>query len=977
MSDLDAVRARLRAARGAEYWKTLEEVADAPAFRELVARQLPAPPPWLDPLRRREFLKLAAASLALGGLGACAARPREPIVPYVHAPEGVVPGKALTFATAMPEPAGLGLGLLVESHLGRPTKVEGNPEHPASLGATDAWAQASVLTLYDPERLQAVTFGGAIRTWPDFLAAFRSALAVQRARRGTGLRILTETVTSPTLGRQLGTLLAELPEARWHQWEPAGRDAVRAGTLAAFGEDVRPVLRLRDADVIVALDADLLASGPASLVHARDFAARRRPDGPMTRLYAAETPLTPTGAKADHRLALPPRDVAALARALAARTGVAGARGDVPAGVPSRWLDAVAADLRAHRGRSLVVAGETQPAEVQALAHLANAALGNVGQTVAYVPPVEARSEDQLASVRALVDDLRAGRVELLVVLGGDPAFNAPADLGFAEAMARAALRVHLSLYANETAAQGHWVVPAAHYLESWSDVRAFDGTASIVQPLIAPLYGGRTAHELLAVMREGPVASGHDAVRATWQAGGALASDDAWRSALERGIVPGTAATPRSVSPRPAPPAPAAAPGGGLEVAFRPDPMVHDGRFAANAWLQELPRPISHITWTAPVEIGPATADRLGLRTEDVVEIAFHGRTVRAPVLVAPGHAADALTVPFGYGGRGPYQERGFDGYALRVADALWRGDGVQVRATGARTPLPRTQHHHDMHGRDIVRTYPIAEYRGRPPGGGNPLAALHVRESLYPEWEYDGYRWGMTVDLAACVGCQACIVACQAENNIPVVGPTEVMRGREMHWLRVDSYHTGDPAAPETAFMPVPCMHCEKAPCEVVCPTEATVHGAEGLNQMVYNRCVGTRYCSNNCPYKVRRFNFFEYARWDVPSLKLLYNPDVTVRSRGVMEKCTYCVQRIVRTRIAAETEDRRIRDGEVVTACQQACPAEAIVFGDLNDPSSRVRLRKTETRNYALLEELNTEPRTTYLAGLTNPNPELARG
>ena len=972
MTDLDAVRARLAAARGAQYWRTLEEVADSEAFAELVAREMPAATAlWLDPMQRRSFLKLMAAAFALGGIGGCTQGPSEPIVPYVHAPEGMVPGRPVYFATAMPTPGGLGLGLLVESHLGRPIKVEGNTRHPASLGATDAQAQASVLTLYDPDRLQAVTFGGAIRTWADFLAACRAALAVQRGRRGAGLRILTETVTSPTLGAQLRAVLEQYPEAHWHQWEPTSTDAVRAGALAAFGDDVRPLYRFADADVVVALDADFLGCGPAHLAHVREFAARRRPGSAMNRLYVAESALTPTGAKADHRLPLRAADVAALARALAAAAGVPGATAPPGDQLPRKWIEAVARDLARHRGRSLVIAGETQPADVQALAHLMNAALGNVGKTLTYAPPVEVRSEDQLASLRALVDDMAAERVEMLLILGGDPAFNAPVDLPFADAMAKVPLRIHLSLYANDTAARAHWVVPAAHYLESWSDVRAFDGTVTIVQPLIAPLYDGKSAHELLAVAADGPTRAGYDIVRGRWQTERRVADfDDQWRSWLEAGVVPGTAVTTRYVLPRRAPAAPPGTQASGLEVVFRPDPMVHDGRFAANAWLQELPRPLSRLTWDNAVQVAPATAARLGVHTEDVVELAFAGRTVQAPVLVAPGQAEGSLTVHFGYGGRGPFQHEGFNAYAIRTADALWSGIGVAVHPTGTRRTLARTQHHQRMEGRDIVRAYPIDRYRA-----GAAREPETTAESLYPDWEYAGYRWGMAIDLSTCVGCNACVAACQAENNIPVVGRKEVLRGREMHWIRIDTYFTGDPATPDAYFMPVPCMHCENAPCEVVCPVEATVHGAEGLNEMVYNRCVGTRYCSNNCPYKVRRFNFFEYSRWNSESLKLLYNPDVTVRSRGVMEKCTYCVQRIVQTRIAAEKENRRIADGEVVTACQQACPAEAIVFGDLNDPASRVRVLKAEERNYALLAELNTHPRTTYLAAVSNPNPELA--
>jgi len=969
MTDLAALRTRLAATRGVEYWQTLDELAGDAAFQEAVARAYPAAGPvWLDPIRRRAFLKLMAASFALGGLAACGSRSREPIVPYVRAPEHVVPGKPLYFATAMPSAGGLGLGLLVESHLGRPVKVEGNPDHPASLGATDRWAQASVLTLYDPERIQAPLFAGAIRTWPDFVSTMRSAIAVQRARKGAGLRILTETVTSPTVGAQLTALLAALPEARWHQWDPAASDAVRAGALAAFGDDVRPIHRLEEADVIVALDCDFLDCGPAHLVDVRRFAARRRPGQPMNRLYVAEPGLTPTGAKADHRVAVRAIDVGLVASALAARLGVPGTPETAPAPVPTPWLEAVVRDLAAHRGRSAVLVGATQPATVQALGHLLNAALGNAGRTVAYVLPPEARSEDRLASLRALVDDMQAGKVELLLVVGGDPAFTAPADVPFAAAMEHVPLRAHASLYFDETAARSHWAVPLAHYLEAWDDVRAFDGTATIVQPLIAPLFGGRSTSELMALFGDQPLATGYELVRAQWQGGWRGADfEAAWRTWLEAGVVADTAFRPRTTAARPAPAEPPGA-GVGLEVVFRPDPAVHDGRFAQNAWLQELPKPLSHVTWDTTAHVSAATAARLHVATGDVVDVRFRDRSVAAPVWVAPGQADDSVTIHFGYGGRGPFAEHGYDGYAIRSSGALWSGTGAVLNPTGTRRKLAITQGHQRMEGRDIVRMLPIGRYDT----GSVPSAET---DSLYPPWRYDGHRWAMSIDLGACVGCKACVLACQAENNIPVVGKAEVLRGREMHWLRVDTWFTGDPADPGTAFMPVPCMHCENAPCELVCPVEATVHDAEGLNDMVYNRCVGTRYCSNNCPYKVRRFNFFEYSRWNVDSLKLLYNPDVTVRSRGVMEKCTYCVQRITQVRIAAEREDRRVRDGEVVPACAQACPAEAIVFGDLNDEGSRVRLRKAEARSYALLAELNTQPRTTYLAAITNPEPELA--
>jgi molybdopterin-containing oxidoreductase family iron-sulfur binding subunit len=598
---------------------------------------------------------------------------------------------------------------------------------------------------------------------------------------------------------------------------------------------------------------------------------------------------------------------------------------------------------------------------------------------------------------------MAAGRVELLVIIGGNPVYTAPADLRFAEHLGKVGTRVHLSLYDDETSALCHWHIPEAHYLESWSDTRAYDGTVSIVQPLIAPLYNGKSAHELLAVLIDQPNRSDYDIVREHWQnqhSSGTLPTvtqqsfEQFWRTALHEGFIAGTASAAKRLALKTdwmtsdsglrTPDSSQS-----LEIIFRPDPTIYDGRFANNGWLQELPKPLTKLTWDNAAMVSPATARRLGLSSTtgwrggehgtiytDIVELEYRGRTVRAPIWIVPGHAEDCVTVHLGYGrtqaGKGGTGV-GFNAYALRLSDAAWFGPGLTLRKTDERYPLACTQFHHNIEGRDLVRSTSLEEYRQHPAFAQEGHESAR-NPSLYPKDEYPGYAWGMAIDMTTCIGCNACVVACQAENNIPIVGKTEVMHGREMHWLRIDTYHKGDSANPETYYQPLPCMHCENAPCELVCPVAATTHSAEGLNDMVYNRCVGTRYCSNNCPYKVRRFNFFQYADWDTPSLKLLRNPDVTVRSRGVMEKCTYCVQRISRARIEAEKAGRPIRDGEIVTACQAACPAQAIVFGNINDPNSRVSQLKAEPRNYGLLAELNTQPRTTYLAAIRNPNREI---
>jgi len=1001
----------------AEFWRTLEERAGDPAFQEHLYNEFPSEIEAItDPVARRTFLKLMGASMALAGVAACTRQPAEKIVPYVRQPEELILGRPLFFATAMPL-GGTAIGLLVESHEGRPTKIEGNPLHPSSRGATDIYAQAAILGLYDPDRSQTLTNLGEIRPWSAFLGAIRAALTAQQPLKGAGIRLLTESINSPTLAAQIREVLARFPSAKWHQWDPAGREYAHAGAKLAFGRYVDAQYRLEQADVIVSLDADFLGCGPGSLRYAREFAARRRPEPAdrMNRLYVTECMPTSTGARADHRLPLKPSEIEPLARALARAVGSGQPGGPAsPTGTvrPSegrtRWTDAVAKDLLAHRGRSLVIAGDGQPPAVHSLAHAMNQALGNVGKTIVYTSPAEAEPVNQLDSLRDLVADMDAGKVDLLLILSGNPVYTAPADLRFADAMAKVRLRAHLSLYDDETSALCQWQIPEAHFLEAWSDTRGDDGTVSIVQPLIAPLYSGRSAHEFLAALGDRPERSGYDIVRDHWNVPAATeGSDLVWRRWLHNGVVErppeplvnvSVAANAAAAvgSGAPIVPTPqggeggSQTPRGGLEISFRNDPCVLDGRFSNNGWLQELPKPITRLTWGNAVFVSPATAQRLranqypayqggehGQTIGDVVDLKFEGRSVRGTLFTVAGHPDDCVTVNVGYGrtrAGGVGTGVGFNANTIRTSSAWSFGAGAEIALTGERAPLACVQYHHLMEGRGMVRAVTLEEYAHDPKivheGDETPPKTL----TLYTEYPYDGNKWGMAIDINACIGCNACVIGCQAENNIPVVGRDQVLRGREMHWLRIDTYYRGPAENPETYFQPVPCMQCENAPCEVVCPVGATAHSHEGLNDMVYNRCVGTRYCSDNCPYKVRRFNFLLYQDWNTPSLKLMRNPDVTVRSRGVMEKCTYCVQRINAAKIDSEKQGRPIRDGEIVTACQQVCPAEAIVFGNLNDPASRVTQLKAQERNYSLLGELNTRPRTTYLAAIRNVNPEL---
>jgi MoCo/4Fe-4S cofactor protein with predicted Tat translocation signal len=1027
-----------------EFWRSLEELAGDAEFQALVEQEFPHLQTLRgDPMSRRRFLTLMGASLGLAGLTGCpTAAPEQKIVPYVRAPERLVAGQPLYFATAMPL-AGFGQGVLVESHEGRPTKIEGNPEHPGSprpadspaaakFGPTSVLAQASILGLYDPDRSRTVTHLGEISSWDAFLAALSSTLA----GRGTRLRILTETVTSPSLAHYLARIVNAIPGARWHVYEPINRENIArgsrlalrrengAGAVPAAAESFEPQYRLDRANVILSLDADFLSCGPAHLLHHQQFATRRRHrradrDRPMNRLYVIESSVTTTGAVADHRLAVKPSEVEQIACALAARIDDRFRALEARANLAliarlGPWLNAVAQDLKKqeNRGASMVIAGESQSPFVHALAHALNHVLGNVGQTVSYTAAIESKPSER-GTLKELADDMAAGNVDVLLILGGNPVYTAPADLDFAARLEQVppqpgrGFRAHLSTHQDETSALCHWHIPEAHYLESWGDVRAHDGTVSLIQPLIAPLYGGKASLEVLAAVLEPSAASLYDLVRgywrsifdpsvrqhrdvrSAWERAGLLNAftgdfETWWQRALHDGVIAGTRLPAANVVLRDDWLQRAEARGEpareGMEIAFRPDAAVDDGRFANNGWLQELPRPISKLTWDNAILISPTTAVRLGFapaeRPEQVdgkqAELTYFGRSVTGPLLVAPGHPDDSLTVHLGYGrtragrvGNGV----GFDACKLRTWNAPSSGIGATLRLTGQMQPLARTQQHHLMENRDLVRAGTPEHPPAMPHPPRRSLTLYNENEHLQaPD------QWGMVVDQSLCTGCSACVVACQAENSIPVVGKDQVMRGREMHWLRIDSYYRGDRAQPETYFQPVPCMHCENAPCEVVCPVAATVHTSDGLNDMIYNRCVGTRYCSNNCPYKVRRFNFYEFADWNTDSLRLQRNPEVTVRSRGVMEKCTYCVQRIRAGQIQAGREDRPIRDGEVMTACQTACPAGAIIFGNLTERASKVAAMQEEPYRYGLLEELNTRPRTTYLAAFRNPNPDM---
>ena len=1002
---LAQVREQLKGKKGKRYWRSIDELAETPEFAEAVSKEFPdAAQEWIDPTSRRGFLKLMGASMALAGLAGCTKQPDEPIYPYVKQPEDLVLGKSNYFASAHPFPTG-GVPLLVKSDAYRPIKVDGNPDHAYNLGSSDVFTQGTLLDLYDPDRSQRALLRGNTADWVDFYSAYREKLTESKGNGGEGIYFLSTSITSPTLQRQWSEASKAYPKAKLVQYEPA-----LAGTL--FAKGVNPQFSLADADVIVSLDADFLsgASYPGFHKLSRDYAMRRKdPSQPMNRLYVIESTPTTTGMKAEHRLGLRASEIPAFAAALAAAVGASGLSAPAYSWTEeqTKFLQALAKDLKASAGKSVVIHGLYQHASVGMSALAINTALGNVGKTAVFRADSAASpftSADQLADFKNLVADLNAGKVDWLIMLNSNPVYDAPVDFDFKNAMAKAKVSVHLGSHVAETGEEAIWHLPAAHYLESWSDVRSYDGTVSIVQPLIEPLYGGHTAHDFFQAMLDEPQTSAYTAVKQTW--GAQLGKGDAdlnWRKVLHAGWIEGTSFSGEASTAGPYTPPPAPAAKDAFEVIFRPDPNIYDGRYSNVGWLQELPKPVTNLSWDNAALVAPETITKLGVEEGDIVELTVGSYKVKAPIAVAFGHPENSATVYLGYGREAAGRVgsgQGFNAYAIRTSDAPFYTSGSIKKVDGKWGLAITKSHFQDHRGkfaggkgdgnsslewneaeeRGVIRAATLEEWTKNPNfanADDEEHPVDHRETSLFPNWEYKNNAWGMSIDLNSCVGCNACIVGCYAENNIAVVGKQQVRIGRNMQWLRIDTYFEGDLSAPRAHFQPMACQHCENAPCEQVCPVGATVHTPEGLNSMVYNRCVGTRYCSNNCPYKVRRFNFLLFSDFETESLKLMRNPDVSVRSRGVMEKCSYCVQRIQEAKINADKENRGVHDGEIVTACQQACPTQAITFGNLNDKDSKVAKLRGDKRSYSVLADLNTRPRTQYMAAVLNPNPELAEG
>jgi len=1029
---------------GRLYWKSLGERSETPEFQEWLQREFPsgAAEFWGDGVSRRNFLQLMGASLALAGLGMTGCRrPEAYVVAHSKTPEWDLPGDLRYYATSFPTRTG-SEPLLATSFNGRPIKIEGNPEHPQSRGKSSTYAQASLLGLYDPNRSTTPVHRGE----PTTAEAFKEALSGwQRQWQGTGgagWAVLSGDMLSPTSQRLKDELMARYPNVLWSTYEPAynGNDLKAATRL--FGANKKQRLRMEKARIILSLDADFLSSEQGDLADIRGFSQGRELKDlkdSMNRLYVVEPRYTLTGAMADHRLRLPACQTAHLAALLAAEFGIGTAPGQL-GGVDPKWIRECVADLKKHSGKALVVAGPHQPVEVHQLAAAMNQALGAYGKTIDVIPWKQGRGIE----IGELAETIKSGTTRGLILLNTNPVYNAPADLDWPRLQASLETVVHFGQHQDESAQNCTWHLPAAHYLESWGDGVSGDGTYCCQQPLILPLFGGWTTDQLLISLSGGEVPDGPQAVQATFEKVAGTSDRIEWNRFVRTGFLKQQASA-AAVSPVGSPVGIPRAPQLGvdnLEIVFVPDASLDDGSYANNGWLQEAPDPITKTTWDNAAQISPKTADELGLfyqtikgvETTDVVEISVGGKSVEMAIIVVPGHADYTLTLPLGYGREqlgDVAKGTGFNVYPLRGEKEPYFLTGAKVRSTGRRYEFAITQEHWSMEGRGIVREAPLEKLRKEPDIIRHLGMESHTPEnkSFYkpPEFDYEKYhQWGMTIDLSTCIGCNACTIACQAENNIPIVGKDQVKRGREMHWIRIDRYFTGVskfqtdagkaeiPNEPEIVTQPVLCQHCENAPCETVCPVNATVHNEEGLNVMAYNRCIGTRYCANNCPYKVRRFNWFDYNQrqldqlyitgrlkeqgaWETVKkplgpkgtdelLQMSKNPNVTVRMRGVIEKCTFCVQRLEMAKIDHKSSGLR-QDGKTVsyealkiptdsvqTACQQACPADAIVFGDLSDPKSRVNQMRKRQQGYKLLDYLNVQPRITYLARIRNPNPNM---
>jgi MoCo/4Fe-4S cofactor protein with predicted Tat translocation signal len=1002
------------------YWKSFSELNDTEDYKKYLHKEFQDDASVLEKKEdRRDFIKFLGATTALAGLTGCSVRrPKQFIKPYAKMPEYIIPGKSLYYATtfALDEDV---LGVLAESYEGRPTKIEGNPLHSSSLGAANAIHQASVLGLYDPDRQMHVVGDSESKSVEQFEGWLKSLGKDLRKTKGKGFSLLTETNVSPTFHRLLKKFKKQYPLSELHRYSPVNRDNQTQGLFSLFSDYVTPQFNYDKADVIVSLDCDFLGVEPGQVLSTKQFSSRRDPEeGKLNRLYSFENSYSLTGAKADHRYRLKSSDIPAVLAYIALnvfenkkfsipkklKIQLAKSSKLAVKNFSEHTLKEISVDVINNGKKSLLVAGQGQAKGVHSIVALVNEALGAVDSTVVYhkLPFYTSKIviEDNVSSINSLVSSMKRGRVDSLLILGGNPVYNAPSDLGFENALSKVATKIHLTERENDTSELCDWVVPKSHFLESWGDQVALNGETSLVQPLIHPMGDSYSSSELLSLLSGGSK-NGYVLVRNTWRSSSSDFNRD-WESWLHNGVI-NNASTVVSASAK----------GSSavmsemlnvfsgtlfnkqIEVVFKPDYSVYDGRFVNNGWLQESPDPITKLTWDNAALISRKTASTLQLKNEDLVRISTRHGEVESPIFILPGHADNSLTLNLGYGQKmaGRVGETtGFDTFSIRTSTEMDALKSITVIKQNKTYPLASTQIHGSLEGRPIYRETTELDYK-KHPNFAKEMVETPPLKSLYDEFSYDkGYQWGLAIDLSKCTGCNACVVGCQSENNIPIVGKDQVLNGREMHWIRIDRYFEGDPDNPSVVEQPMTCLQCEMAPCEQVCPVAATTHSNEGLNDMVYNRCVGTRYCSDNCPTKVRRFNFFDYhqrnpqsqpkerehlfdyMREPDTSIQKQFNPDVTVRMRGIMEKCTYCVQRISKAKIHSKNEGRLVKDGEIKTACQQTCPADAIVFGDILDPKSKVSIMKNKNRDYHILEQLHLKARTSFLASIKNPNPKL---
>jgi MoCo/4Fe-4S cofactor protein with predicted Tat translocation signal len=980
--------------KGKEYWKSLDQLAETKEFKKFLHREFPEGASELEGgMSRRKFFTLMGASMAFAGLVSCR-RPVEKIVPYVKAPEEIIPGIPLFYATTMPFGTS-SYGIVVKSNEGRPTKIEGNPIHPSSMGPSNVFMQASLLNLYDPDRSQKVLNNGAERDWPAFVQYWRELYPTFIDNKGERLAVLSESFASPTCAKLKDQFKATFPNATWATYEPVSDENIIKGTKVATGGDYVLTHSFEKAKVILSLDSDFLNMENENVVNASGFAAGRNVENvqsAMNRLYMAESTFSVTGSMADHRLRLKSSLMLDFALALNKELIKLGVQTGIHS-LPSHghfdqtFIIALAKDLAENKGESLIIAGSQQPPEVHALVLAINSALGNLNKTASLKDSKNIQPAD-IDGTFALKDKIDAGLVDTIFILGGNPVYNAPADLKFRPLLRKVKNSIHLCPSENETSKIVSWHVPQSHYLESWGDARSVNGTTSVIQPLIRPLFESKSIIELLNVIVFGSDVPGYDLVRENWQSIIKTNFEKNWKKVLHDGLLESSALDNSNVSIKTNRINENLAglislskktSKNDLEIVFKPSPSTFDGRFANNGWLMELPHSATKLTWDNAACMSLKTAKEFNVENEDLIQLSVNGKSLNVVVWILPGQADNSISIDLGFGqqdGGRVANGVGFNAYKIRTSKNLYFGNNVKLTKLNRKYNLANVQDHWSMEGRPLIREATLNEYKHEP-NFAKEMVEHPPLKNLWKDHSYDeGYQWGMSIDLNTCIGCNACTIACQSENNIPVIGKEQVRDGREMHWIRLDRYFNGGPNDPEMVFQPMACQHCENAPCEQVCPVQATSHSKDGLNVMTYNRCVGTRYCSNNCPYKVRRFNFFNYTK-DLPELvQMAQNPDVTVRSRGVMEKCTYCLQRINSARINAKNDGREIKDGEVTTACQQACPTKAIKFGNINDPQSDISEAKKNDRRYELLAELNVRPRTFYLAKIRNPNPKLQK-